>query len=414
MPVITLTTDQQNALDKFIAFLLDPIERVFVLSGYSGTGKSTLVRYILEYLPKYHKTLRLINPKATDYDIQLTATTNKAAEVLQSMSNYPVSTIHSALGLRVQTDYKTNTTQLVPASKELVSDKILFIDEASYVDSQLLTMVFKRTKNCKIIFIGDPAQLTPVKAQTAPVFESQFNGAALEKVVRQAEGHPIIDLATKFRETVHTGNFFSFTPDGVAVTHLSRDDFNQAVQEEFTRPTWKYMDSKVLAWTNQRVVEYNHWIRDQVVGDPDFQAGDYAICNKFVGTRSVTIKTDQTVQITGISGEFEQYGVRGKTFTIDHRANFFMPNSRQAKQDRLKQARADEDFHMVEGMESRWIDLRAVYASTVNKAQGSTYDKVFIDLDDMKRCTNGNTLARMLYVAVSRARNRVVFTGDIC
>jgi ABC-type glutathione transport system ATPase component len=98
MPTITLTTDQQNALDTFISFLLDPIERVFVLSGYSGTGKSTLVKHILDYLPKYQKTLRLINPKATDYDVQLTATTNKAAEALQSITQYPVSTIHSVLG----------------------------------------------------------------------------------------------------------------------------------------------------------------------------------------------------------------------------------------------------------------------------------------------------------------------------
>lgn len=413
MPVITLTTDQQNALDKFIAFLSDPIERVFVLSGYSGTGKSTLVKHILDYLPKYQKTLRLINPKATEYDVQLTATTNKAAEALQSITSYPVTTIHSALGLRVQTDFKTNTTQLVPFSKDYVYSKILFIDEASYVDSQLLTLVFKRTKDCKIVFIGDPAQLTPVKSQTTPVFESQFREARLEQVVRQAEGNPIIDLSTKFRETVNTGAFFSFTPDGSAVTHLSRDDFNAAVQDEFTRPNWKYMDSKVLAWTNQRVVDYNHWIRDQVAGDPDFQPGDYALCNKFVGTRGVTLKTDQMVQITAISAEIEQYGVRGKTYTIDYRANFFMPNSRQAKQDRLKQARADEDFHLVEEMESRWIDLRAAYACTINKAQGSTYDKVFIDLDDIRRCNSGNQIARMLYVAVSRARHQVIFTGDL-
>lgn len=90
-----------------------------------------------------------------------------------------------------------------------------------------------------------------------------------------------------------------------------------------------------------------------------------------------------------------------------------MPNSRQAKQDRLKQARADEDFHLVEEMESRWIDLRAAYACTINKAQGSTYDKVFIDLDDIRRCNSGNQIARMLYVAVSRARHQVIFTGDL-
>jgi hypothetical protein len=281
------------------------------------------------------------------------------------------------------------------------------------VDSQLLTMVFKRTKDCKIIFIGDPAQLTPVKSQTTPVFESQFREARLEQVVRQAEGNPIIDLSTKFRETVNTGAWFDFVPDGLVISHVSRDDFNQAIQNEFTRPNWKYTDSKVLAWTNQRVVDYNHWIRDQVAGDPDFQVDDYALCNKFVSLRGVTIKTDQMVQITGISGETEIYGVKGKNMVLDTRVEFFCPNSRQEKQDRLKQARIDQDFHLVEMMESRWIDLRAAYACTINKAQGSTFDKVFIDLDDIRRCNSGNQIARMLYVAVSRARHNVVFTGDL-
>jgi ATP-dependent exoDNAse (exonuclease V) alpha subunit len=60
-----------------------------------------------------------------------------------------------------------------------------------------------------------------------------------------------------------------------------------------------------------------------------------------------------------------------------------------------------------------WIDLRAAYAQTVNKSQGSTYDRVFIDLDDIRRCNSGDQIARMLYVAVSRAREQVFLTGDL-
>ena len=64
-------------------------------------------------------------------------------------------------------------------------------------------------------------------------------------------------------------------------------------------------------------------------------------------------------------------------------------------------------------IERTWIDLRAAYAQTVDKSQGSTYDKVFIDLDDISHCTSGARIARMLYVAVSRARHQVIFTGDL-
>ena len=64
-------------------------------------------------------------------------------------------------------------------------------------------------------------------------------------------------------------------------------------------------------------------------------------------------------------------------------------------------------------MDNNWIDLRAAYASTINKAQGSTYKTVFIDLDDIKRCNSGDQIARMMYVGVSRASQRVWLTGDL-
>ena len=80
MTAITLTPDQQNALEQFTQFLTDPSEQVFVLEGYSGTGKTTLVKTLLDQLPKLMKAARLINPNVQRYDVELTATTNKAAE----------------------------------------------------------------------------------------------------------------------------------------------------------------------------------------------------------------------------------------------------------------------------------------------------------------------------------------------
>jgi ATP-dependent exoDNAse (exonuclease V) alpha subunit len=64
-------------------------------------------------------------------------------------------------------------------------------------------------------------------------------------------------------------------------------------------------------------------------------------------------------------------------------------------------------------IDQSWIDLRAAYAQTINKSQGSTYDKVFIDLDNVSRCHVGDQIARMMYVGVSRARSQVIFTGDL-
>lgn len=411
---LVLTSDQQKALEAFHAFLLDPIEQVFVLSGYSGCGKSTLVRTLLDALPNWFKMVRTINPAYKAPMIELTATTNKAAETLGNITGHPAGTIHSFLGLRVNTDYRTNTTTLTPRKgQDIKEGYLLFIDEASYVDRQLLDLIFKMTRNCKIVFIGDPAQLTPVKSTSTPVFDANFSGAALTEVVRQAAGNPIVDLSTKFRHTVNTGEFFSFKPDGNSVVYLDRDDFNKAIEDEFTRPDWRYQDSKILGWTNKCVIGYNHYVRNLAKGDPHFAVSDYAVCNSFISINGKTIKTDQLVQITGISDPVLHCSVLGKWIVIDDSLTAFMPDSLAEKNARIKQARANNEISLVAEIESQWIDLRAAYACTINKAQGSTYDRVFVDLDDIRRCNSGDQIARMLYVGVSRARHRVFLTGDL-
>lgn len=410
---ITLTTDQQAAMDAFTLFLTHPLEPVFVLSGYSGTGKSTLVKFITERYDQYMQAAQLISPNLTRLSIVLTATTNKAAESLSHVTGEPVTTIHSYLGLAVKTDYDTGKTHLIARNKDIKHDMLIFIDEASYVDRQLLDLIFKLTKNCKIVFMGDPAQLTPVMSTTTPVFNANFPGAHLSQVVRQAAGNPIIELSTLFRETVNTGEFFTFKPDGVAIQHVPRDAFNQAIIDEFNKPDWHYKDSKVLGWTNKCAINFNHAIQDVVKGDPKFQVGDYAICNKYVSSNRISLKTDQLVCITSISDPTSESGVAGHYYGIDGKISFFGPDSLKEKNDRIKTARATEDFNFIERAESQWIDLRAAYACTINKAQGSTFDRVFIDLDDISRCTSGDQIARMLYVGVSRARHQVILTGDL-
>ena len=412
---IKLTEDQQTALDKFVLFLTDPSEVAFVLQGYSGTGKSTLIKTLLDQLPSMMKTVKLINPSFKILDVELTATTNKAAENFSQITGMGVSTIHSFLKLRVITDHSTGVTKLgeSKAGMEPITHKLIFIDEASYIDSNLLGLIFKRIRHCKVVFIGDPAQLTPVKSQGTPVFDAKFPGAMLSQVVRQAEGNPITDLGTKFRHAVNTGEFFSFTPDGQAIQYMERDAFNAQVLEEFKRPDWRHRDSKVLAWTNKRVIDYNTFINDEVKGRTDFQAGDYAICNKFVNNRHSSIKTDQLVHITGISETNVKYGVRGNIVTLDGKAQFFFPESLEAKNRRLKEARDADEYSIAEEINSAWIDLRAEFAQTINKSQGSTYDRVFIDLDDIARCNSGDQIARMLYVGVTRARHQVILTGDL-
>lgn len=417
---VQLSEDQQKALQEFYLFYTSTTENVFVIAGNAGCGKTTLVNNIIKNLPKFVQSCKLLNASVKEYGIYLTATTNKAADNLRELTNYPrndVTTIHSLLGLVVKTDYQSNKSIVTRKSKHTyVSHSLIFIDEASYIDSHLLQIIFECVDKCKIVFIGDPAQLTPVKSNYCPVFLSGFKTVTLNKVMRQAENNPIINLALKFRDTVNTDKFFKFKPDNFHIQHFNKEDFLKKIEERFSIPNWSYSCSKVLAWTNACVVDYNNYIQNKVHGKTTFKVNDYALCNSYVHTKDLSYKANSIVQISSISPDTYSYGVLGNFMSFDGLTLFnviFVPKSFQDINDALKKAKSECDEDTMRIISETFMDLRAVFACTINKSQGSTYDEVFIDLDNIKKCNQSNQVARMLYVAISRARHHVYLTGDI-
>ena len=409
----TLSEGQENAQNAFIAMLNSPVDHILVIEGYAGTGKSTLVDTLMKNLDSFMKMAQLLNPSAPTYEVALTATTNKAAEVFSQMTGMSVTTIHTYLELFVHKDFKTGKSTLKYKQGDPKFCKLLIIDEASMIDKDLLRLIFERTENCKIVFIGDPAQILPINSHNAPAFCSGFTTATMDEVLRQAEGSPIIAAATSFRNTVNTGIWTPFKPDGQAIQVVEREDFYNLIIDEFTRPGWKFRDSKVLAWTNACVIEYNHAINGKVSGTAEISVGDYVVNNKMVTNGSSKINTDQQVYVTKIEEDCEEFGVRGRLVQLDYKHSFFFPDSLDAKAARIKQAKANDEYSVLKHIDERWIDLRSAFAQTYNKSQGSTYDMVFLDLDDLNKCHNANAIARYLYVGFSRARHRVYVTGTI-
>lgn len=414
MNAITLNEGQKNAYNTIMGFIGSPSHNVLVLSGFAGTGKSTLMNEVRAGLPKVIDAINLIRPgNEIHFDIEFTATTNKATEALADVLGEEVKTIQSSLGLIVKKDYKTNQSQLTTTKRTQEKiNSILFIDEASFIDAPLLELILKLTQHSKVIFIGDPAQLTHFNYKTAPVFDRGFPEVRLEQIMRQGEGNPIIDLSAAFRNTVMGQPFFSFVPDQHHIQRLSDDDFKQAMMQEFSRSDWHYSDSKILAWTNKTVIQYNKFINDHLTGTPELVTGDYAVCNEYIQGNGCSFKTDALVQITSVFPT-KKHGVDGYQIGIENRFTGFMPKHLDDKKNRIKVARKAQDDDTLVDINRHWIDLRAAYACTINKSQGSTYKKVFIDLDDVSKCNIPNQMARMLYVAVSRASDQVIFKGDL-
>lgn len=420
MSGITLTADQDAAAKAFSQFLLKPGADTFVLEGFSGTGKSTLMKHLNSLIPKIEKTAKLMGGglhKKLPWQMIYTATTNKAAANLSSIVEEPVKTIQSTIGATVRTDYRSNKTSLHfarRADKDTMHHKIVFIDEASYIGEELMEMIYQRTNNTKLVFVGDPAQLLEVGSTSSPVFDSNLPTARLSQVVRQAEQNQIQELSTLLRGCVEGQPMPVFDPNGSDIVALERNDFDAKIVEEMSREDWTPEDSRVLVWTNQAARNYNQGIRMTLTGQPMLQEGDYAIVNRFIkpsDTRAPLI-TDQTVRIDWIGESTREHGVAGRFYRIE-KTEFFMPDDPNHRQRRVQEARSNEDWHIVEMIDTSWIDLRSPYSSTVNKAQGSTYRNVFIDLTDIGKCMDKNQMYRMLYVAVSRASERVYVTGTV-
>ena len=229
----------------------------------------------------------------------------------------------------------------------------------------------------------------------------------MTKVVRQAETNPIISLSAMFRNALETGQFTPFKLDHDKIQKVDDSALEGCIDSLFASGAG---NNRVLAWRNKTVVEYNTLINNKLHGRVGFIQGDYALVNSYVpGPRP--LKNDELVLIQDARPDVVM-GQPGHVYTINY-TKYFCPDNYKAHAALLKQARENKDNDAIRELMETWVDLRPAYAQTVNKSQGSTYDNVLIDLNDISKCNSGAQIARMLYVAVSRARERVYLYGDL-
>lgn len=226
---IKLTRSQENVLKDILQFADSPSERVFILKGYAGTGKTTLMRFLIQELEKKNKSYRLL------------ASTGRAAKVLANLSNSNgnTSTIHSMIysfnGLSKVYDEKEEPVvdkdgQLFLVFEPTKLDEtekpetIYIIDEASMVsdvatkdvtqakfgEGRLLKELldYDTRRNSKFIFVGDPCQLPPIEEYYSPAlmkdyFQEHFGMVAQEaqltEIMRQKGANGIIDASKQIR-----------------------------------------------------------------------------------------------------------------------------------------------------------------------------------------------------------------------
>ena len=201
----TLSHSQHAAANAFAAFLLDSTKHSMVIAGFAGSGKSYLVRYLKQLANQMNQVQKIFSNGELPFVLYYTATTNKAIQVLRDLVNEPTCTIHSLLGLKVKNNFNTGKTNLTPTHKtHQIRNAVIFVDEASMVDQELLSFIRTYTRDSKVVFIGDSYQLPPVFEKESPVFKNK-NVVYLKEIQRQVEGNPIIKASMLFRGILDQG-----------------------------------------------------------------------------------------------------------------------------------------------------------------------------------------------------------------
>jgi len=386
--------DQQAAIEKIIATKAKAV----VLKGHAGTGKTAVMKQLLNHFD----------------DIVLTAPTHKAASVLAKETGHGANTIHSALGLVLSRNKDTLEMELVQKEHLLrvFSRDVLVVDEASMVDDKLYNLI-ARTECAKIIFIGDPGQLPPVKSYDSPVFRAGLETYELTTNHRQGSGNPILDVANDIRMGTIDFKRWATLPNIHVVKSGGADTLKEFFIEAGNRAA--------IAYTNDAVNAANNLARSAIYGPGRkvFEQDDIIFLRTPVEPPHGP-KNNEVVRITSDPEAFEFLGYSSWCFQINDQYQINVPadgdveaaiNKAKAK---LKKKFYDGGDKKARGefvlLDESFTCVSYGYAFTTHKSQGSTFDHIIISISDMERMPEPREIKnRLLYTAVTRARESVTF-----
>lgn len=422
-----LNTGQQQAADSFLEFLFSP-EKEFNLRGAGGVGKTFLMGAMLKHIiPEYKKQCKLVGITPKYEEVFMTATTNKAAEALSQATGINASTIHNYLRLVVHNNYKTGKTEIKPR-RDWVARRgvILFIDECSMIDSSLYYYLMKTMKeDCKIVYVGDHRQCQPVMERSSPIYLNPMPSVELTQNVRSA-GQPLLwDLANQLRQTVSDGVFRDITSIPGIIDHFNDEEMSRDLDQRFKSQN---MDDRILCFTNERVKDYNGYIRNLRKLPDEVNKGDELIVGTAFEAENLVLPVETQVSVSHVSESFEfqipdtEDTLMCRTVSLNKKMpsgqSYHLAGAKIAEKDAdrralIKKYQKAKDWGPYFYMSSSFLDLRPHEAATVYKAQGSTYKTVIVDLQDIGSCHDPKQTAHMLYVALSRASDRIILFGHL-
>jgi len=443
------TMQQVQALQMLVEFVLNPEAQVFVLKGSAGTGKTTLTTALANALKPYMA-------------VHLMAPTGRAAKVMGQYSGLKAETIHrhiyvargsvGSMSFQLKHNKETEAIYLVDEASMIPATPENSLGRKSSLLEDLIEYVFSG-HHCKIIFIGDSAQLPPIGAADSPALNPHFlhsqfyldlTQVELTEVVRQAKSSQILSNATLLRDLLQqeiprkpvftSAREFRSMNDMSEIQDVFGDCFDSRNSD----------DSVVLVRSNKRANMYNNEIRSRILfKDNEIDSGDKLMIVKnnyhWLEAKSPAgfLANGDFLEIIRIRGTEEKFGFRFLEASLQlpdfpeqppfegllllDTLTTESPSLSAQQQNQLYTSVWESYNHIpfkgkrMEALKNdryfNAIQIKFAYAVTVHKAQGGQWKNVFVEKPYLPEDQMSVEYLRWLYTAITRSKNQVFMLG---
>jgi len=441
------TTDQSQLINLLSEFISNTNEReILVIKGYAGTGKTNMVAALSKTLPSFKWRSVLLAP------------TGRAAKVLSNYSKKPAQTIHKKIFIKIPTHDGGLAFSL---AENKHTNTIFVVDEASMIgldnpssDSvyhslleSLLEYVFSGT-NCKIILVGDTAQLPPIGSNESPAlnidylkasYNLQIKHIELKQVARQEDASGILKNATHLRECII--NFKDEFPKislHKDVVRLTGEDLEDALNTAYSN--YGFNDVLLVTRSNKKANLFNQAVRARVrYMDEDLCGGDLMMVVKnnyfWLDEKSEVgfIANGDSLEIKKIVRRKELYGFNFAECIVklsdyenipELTVNLLLDSiytevpslTKDQQQELFTNVMEDVADEPIKGLRMAYLrknpyfnalQVKFNYAVTCHKAQGGQWPCVFIDQGYLTKEMLNVEYIRWLYTAFTRASEKV-------
>ncbi len=441
-------SEQNKILLKLVEYITTLGNRsIFLLKGYAGTGKTTLISALVKSLPSIGKRSVLLAP------------TGRAAKILAKYSKKKSSTLHKKI-YWIRTTKNGNT--FITLKENLHTNTIFIVDEASMIPEDAKDGINKRSLledlikyvyegiDCKLILIGDTAQLPPVNLDISPAldennldkkYQKQIIHQELKKVVRQEKNSMVLENATHLRELIE-GNIKKLPKiklNQEVVRISSGDELQEYIEKSYGNSGVE--NTTIICRSNKRANQYNDRIRSEILWQEDIiSAGDIlmVVRNNYFWldekSEAGFLANGDIIEVTRIKEIIERYGfkfakasIRLMDYENENEIDTILlldtinSESPSLKYDEYKKlytevgldykGQKDINKKIKENEFFNAIQIKFGYSITCHKAQGGQWKNVFIDIGYFKKEMLDKNYLRWLYTAFTRSTENLYLIG---